>query len=103
MTCATCGRTNRDDSRFCVGCGTALVARCPACGREAESDARFCGGCGSSLATPPPTAATPPATPVSEPTVARKTVTIVFADLAGSTALHERLDAESARALMDRY
>ena len=52
MTCATCGRTNRDDSRFCVGCGTALVARCPACGREAESDARFCGGCGSSLAAP---------------------------------------------------
>ncbi|MEO6027813.1 MAG: AAA family ATPase, partial [Candidatus Binatia bacterium] len=30
-------------------------------------------------------------------------MTIVFADLAGSTALHERLDAESARALMDRY
>jgi len=30
-------------------------------------------------------------------------VTIVFADLIGSTALHERLDAESARRLMDRY
>jgi len=35
--------------------------------------------------------------------VARKVITIVFADLAGSTALHERLDAESARRLMDRY
>jgi class 3 adenylate cyclase len=35
--------------------------------------------------------------------VARKVVTIVFADLVGSTALHERLDAESARRLMDRY
>src|SRR5207244_2554708 len=34
---------------------------------------------------------------------ARKVVTIVFADLVGSTALHERLDAESARRLMDRY
>src|SRR5262249_60160600 len=34
---------------------------------------------------------------------ARKVVTVVFADLIGSTALHERLDAESARALMDRY
>jgi hypothetical protein len=30
-------------------------------------------------------------------TVARKIVTIVFADLIGSTALHERLDAESVR------
>lgn len=103
MTCASCGRTNRDDSRFCVGCGTALIARCPACGREAESDARFCGGCGSSLAAPPPAPPAPPATPPAEAAVARKTVTIVFADLAGSTALHERLDAESARAFMDRY
>src|SRR5262249_56694895 len=34
---------------------------------------------------------------------ARKVVTVVFADLVGSTALHERLDAESAGALMDRY
>ena len=34
---------------------------------------------------------------------ARKVVTIVFADLVGSTALHERLDAESARRVMERY
>jgi class 3 adenylate cyclase len=35
--------------------------------------------------------------------VSRKIVTIVFADLIGSVSLHERLDAESARRLMDRY
>jgi class 3 adenylate cyclase/tetratricopeptide (TPR) repeat protein len=34
---------------------------------------------------------------------ARKVVTIVFADLAGSTALQERLDAESVRRFMDAY
>src|SRR5262245_38779124 len=34
---------------------------------------------------------------------ARKVVTVVFADLIGSTALHERLDAESVRSLMRRY
>src|SRR5262245_31411505 len=34
---------------------------------------------------------------------ARKVVTVVFADLIGSTALHERLDAESVRSLMGRY
>jgi class 3 adenylate cyclase len=34
---------------------------------------------------------------------ARKVVTLVFADLIGSTALHERLDAESARRVMQRY
>ena len=34
---------------------------------------------------------------------ARKIVTIVFADLVGSTALHERLDPESARRFMESY
>src|SRR5262249_61904596 len=34
---------------------------------------------------------------------ARKVVPIVFAALIGSTALHERLDAEPARRVMDRY
>lgn len=33
----------------------------------------------------------------------RKVVTILFADLAGSTALHERLDPESVNAFMERY
>ncbi len=34
---------------------------------------------------------------------ARKVVTIIFADLVGSTALHERLDPESVTRLMERY
>src|SRR5262249_30597871 len=34
---------------------------------------------------------------------ARKVVTVVFADLVGSTSLHERLDAESTRRLMEQY
>jgi class 3 adenylate cyclase/ketosteroid isomerase-like protein len=34
---------------------------------------------------------------------ARKVVTIVFADLVGSTALHERLDAEAVRQFMEGY
>ena len=34
---------------------------------------------------------------------ARKVVTIIFADLIGSTSLHERLDAESVTRLMERY
>jgi class 3 adenylate cyclase len=34
---------------------------------------------------------------------ARKVVTIVFADLAGSTALHDALDAEAVRSFMEGY
>ncbi|HET8526710.1 MAG TPA: adenylate/guanylate cyclase domain-containing protein, partial [Actinomycetota bacterium] len=33
----------------------------------------------------------------------RKTVTVLFADVTGSTALGERLDPESMRAVMSRY
>jgi class 3 adenylate cyclase len=34
---------------------------------------------------------------------ARKTVTIVFTDLTGSTSLGERLDPEALRRVMERY
>jgi class 3 adenylate cyclase len=92
MDCASCGTSNRPGARFCGECGRALVPRCPACGSESHQGARFCDACGAPLAA---------ATPDARET--RKVVTIVFADLIGSTALHERLDAESARRLMDAY
>src|SRR5882724_7476610 len=92
MTCASCGRAHGPSARFCGGCGKPLAPRCASCGAESAPDAQFCEACGASLV---PHAAVPAET--------RKVVTIVFADLIGSTALHERLDAESARRLMDRY
>jgi len=39
----------------------------------------------------------------AEPDGARKIVSILFADLVGSTGLHERLDPESARRFMESY
>ena len=92
MTCASCGRANRAGARFCGGCGRPLTLRCPACGCEGDPGAQFCDACGTSLVVRP-----------AADVVARKVVTIVFADLVGSTALHERIDAESVRGLMDRY
>jgi Adenylate and Guanylate cyclase catalytic domain/Double zinc ribbon len=92
MECATCGKVNRDGARFCSKCGGPLVPRCPQCGNEVEPDAGFCDTCGA------PVGDTAPA-----PAETRKVVTVVFADLAGSTSLHERLDAESVRRVMERY
>ncbi|MBX3023588.1 AAA family ATPase [bacterium] len=89
MICTNCGKACREGARFCGDCGAALVARCPSCGAERAAGARFCDACGAPL--------------TAAEAGARKVVTIVFADLAGSTALHERLDAESARRLMERY
>ncbi len=50
----------------------------------------------------PPPPEPPPPTPV-EPGGARRRVSIVFADLVGSTGLGERLDPESMHAVLDRY
>src|SRR5262245_72445 len=96
MDCTSCGRANRPGARFCAGCGTALVPRCPACGAEAPPNARFCEACGAALgARAADAAAGQPISRSAEPSVTRKVVTIVFADLIGSTALQERLDAEA--------
>ena len=63
---------------------------CPACGRENGDGARFCSECGAALAE-------------AGSREVRKTVTVLFADVSGSTALGERLDPESFRRVMARY
>ena len=92
MSCPSCGRTTRAGARFCGECGRPLASRCPACGTECEPGTKFCEACGVPLVAAAP-----------ERAVARKVVTIVFADLIGSTSLHERLDPESTRRVMDHY
>src|SRR5919197_5704581 len=64
---------------------------CPNCGEENPERFRLCGFCGTPLAAPLPAQDV------------RKTVTIVFSDLEGSTALGERLDSEALREVMARY
>ncbi|HEX9634516.1 MAG TPA: adenylate/guanylate cyclase domain-containing protein, partial [Candidatus Limnocylindria bacterium] len=64
---------------------------CAKCGFESDSAFRFCPECGAELAA---------AAPSHEQ---RRTVTVLFCDLAGSTALGETLDPERLRALLARY
>src|SRR4051795_6256126 len=68
-----------------------MDVRCPACGEINPQRAKFCLECGTSLAA------------VRSGGEERRTVTVVFADLVGSTALGERLDSESLRRVVDRY
>jgi class 3 adenylate cyclase/tetratricopeptide (TPR) repeat protein len=68
------------------------VQRCPSCGEENSDRARFCQNCATSLGEPE-----------SATAEVRKVVTIVFADVTGSTALGERLDPEALRRVMGRY
>jgi class 3 adenylate cyclase/tetratricopeptide (TPR) repeat protein len=67
------------------------VIVCSSCGNENPDGFRFCGSCGAELLG-------------AETQVGvRKTVTVLFCDLVGSTALGERSDPEVLRELMARY
>jgi class 3 adenylate cyclase/tetratricopeptide (TPR) repeat protein len=101
MKCAACTHENRDGARFCQECAAPLKRVCASCGAELGPTAKFCDECAAPTGLTPPSA-TQPKRP-AEPAGARKVVTTVFADLIGSTALHERVDAESVRRLMERY
>src|SRR5829696_875302 len=64
---------------------------CPNCGEENPPRFRLCGFCGTALVVE---------LPAQE---RRKTVTVFFSDLKGSTSLGEALDSESLREVMSRY
>src|SRR4051794_6732314 len=96
MDCASCGSTNRPGAGFCFQCGDRLGLRCAECGAAHVPAARFCDSCGAALEGET-------AIIGDTGTETRRVVTVVFADLIGSTTLHERIDAESARRVMDRY
>ena len=98
MECGQCGTDNRNGARFCRGCGQGLARRCASCGAELIPDSQFCDGCGS-----PVGAAESPVAPAATPRAVRKTVTVLFADLGGSTGFGERSDAEVSRQVLAQY
>src|SRR5450759_3750726 len=62
---------------------------CPQCETEHADDARFCSHCGATLVASRPTEGE------------RKLVTVLFADVIGSTALGELLDPEQISEIMN--
>ncbi|MFJ1256669.1 adenylate/guanylate cyclase domain-containing protein [Cupriavidus sp. CuC1] len=126
MRCTNCGFENLAQASFCERCGTGLARICPRCGEECSPAANFCSACGSPLNGSPseslPVPKSAPSAPVhyTPPHLAerilaeqaamktrggkdgeRKTITALFADMAGSTALIQDLDPEEARHLID--
>src|SRR5437870_2655597 len=127
MQCASCGSDNPEGAKFCIECAAPLRKRCPSCGAENLPRAKFCAECAAPLTRqsrvqglesrdqtfPSPASYTPPhlAQRILAEQAAleargatdgeRKTVTLVFSDLKGSTALIEGLDPEEARAIID--
>jgi predicted ATPase/class 3 adenylate cyclase len=116
MKCSSCHADNRDGIKFCEECGAKLEVACPKCGAAIPPGRKFCGVCGHHL-----TAAKAPA-PVdySQPQTytpkfladkilttgkalegERKLVTVLFADVAGYTAMSEKLDPEEVHQIME--
>jgi len=91
IRCAACGTENVPEARFCSACGGTLAFDCRSCGTPLQTGARFCSACGG------------PVEPELAPSDERKLVTVLFADVTGSTAIGERLDPEELRAVLDAY
>jgi ABC-type oligopeptide transport system substrate-binding subunit/class 3 adenylate cyclase len=122
MHCPECQAKNRDDARFCGNCGASLRIVCPGCGAGLVPGLRFCDACGRELAAPPLAhveASGPPNVDLAmqrlvpkeyaEQLLAargqvsreRRTVTMLFCDVKGSTAMAEALDPEDVMEIMD--
>ncbi|WP_036019197.1 adenylate/guanylate cyclase domain-containing protein [Paraburkholderia mimosarum] len=125
MRCTNCGFENLSGAGVCGACGARLARMCPRCGSEVAAAARFCSECGASLAEAqqaPRSMQEPPPAPVhytphhlaeriraehvamearGETAGERKTITALFADMAGSTTLIHGLDPEEAHHLIE--
>jgi class 3 adenylate cyclase len=98
MSCPSCGAETKAGNRFCIKCGAPLARTCDACGAVNEPSARFCGRCGMGLARNVRVDAlgteNPPGLEPSQQVAERRHLTVMFCDMAGSTALSTRLDPE---------
>src|SRR5579859_112630 len=112
MRCPDCQTVNPPNAKFCLECGNRLVV-CPNCQTVNLPAAKFCIECGTALqpgsentpariadaqrgaARPIPTRLAPPEE--------RRVVTVMFADITGSTPLADRLDPEDMRAILTGY
>jgi class 3 adenylate cyclase/tetratricopeptide (TPR) repeat protein len=122
MRCGACGTELIAGKPFCHACGTRAPQGCPRCGAQITPGFRFCPDCGLPLdgdaSAPAPATPDPPPAPLStmpeglaekiralggDLAGERKQVTVLFCDLAGSTAVAHDLDPEVYRELLEQY
>lgn len=129
MNCSGCGFEVQSGFAFCPQCGTKQPSACPGCGFPCAPDFAYCPKCGTLVAaapkgggqaavrtatTVPSAISSPPLVPTPEAQHAfrppsdkidseanRRTITVLFADLSGFTAMSERLDPEVMQTLQN--
>ncbi|MEO8953823.1 MAG: adenylate/guanylate cyclase domain-containing protein [Ktedonobacteraceae bacterium] len=116
MRCPNCQTVNPPNAKFCLECGKRLIV-CPNCGTVNLPIAKFCIECGTALQTTqpattnkhtPPTIhaenrGTQPLPVLPSHQEERRVVTVMFADITGSTPLADRMDPEDMRAILTGY
>ena len=130
MRCPNCQTVNPPQAKFCLECGNRLVV-CPNCGTVNFPAAKFCMECGTPLPQKAETAQPAHLQRLPQPIQTlsngqqlmlqasgeqtqslpeglatpeeRRVVTIMFADITGSTPLADRLDPEDMRAILTGY
>ncbi len=128
MQCPSCGFANPEGMNFCGKCATSLPPQCPHCGFENPAGFAFCGRCATPLTAPttassaPQAKAQPAIRQEAEPASytpqhlaekiltsrsalegERKQVTVMFCDLANSTAIAEKIGPENMHTLLNRF
>ena len=119
MICAQCQSENSSNAIFCDQCGARLETVCPKCSEPNRQEAKFCRNCGQPINYKAATVlAKVPGVPspdtyvpkhLAEKILAsrqplegeRKQVTVLFADIRGSTKLVEGVDPEDAQKIID--
>jgi len=116
MQCPKCQFENREEAQFCSECGVKLELTCPKCGTQFTPSNKFCDECGYELVestkAPPVDYSEPQSyTPkyladkilISRRSIEgeRKLVSVLFADVANSTAIFEMIDPEEVHQIMD--
>jgi class 3 adenylate cyclase/tetratricopeptide (TPR) repeat protein len=107
-----CGFENREHARYCERCGINLQQRCPNpdCGATVRAHQKFCRDCGEPLAViqgglgrvpTPKHLAEQILKAGTSAEGERKVATLLFADIANSTALIRDLDAEEANRILE--
>lgn len=116
MKCPSCHHENPSGLKFCGECGARLILACPSCGATNPPEQKFCGECGAKLS--PDTATARPASPdsytpkhLAEKILSsknalegeRKQVTVLFCDIANSTALAGQVGAEAMHSILNQF
>src|SRR6266478_2673788 len=112
MKCPRCQHENPATAKFCEECAARLTIGCPNCGSPVSATAKFCAECAHPLKSGEPRFASPK--DYTPPHLAdrilaakatlegeRKQVTVLFADIKGSTELIADRDPEEAQKLID--